>query len=88
MMNDQAEMKLPRGIWYERDRERFRIRKYRNGRAFVQYRDTLGEALQALKEIESKVQSIPKLPRGARQMGVVPVGTFSGLAKVARQPKY
>lgn len=72
---------LPRGIWFEADRNRYRIRRYRNGRAFVRYRDTLEAALTAYEELSQQLDDIPKLSRGARRKGRVPVGTFSGLAQ-------
>lgn len=79
---------LPRGIWFEPERNRFRIRKYRNGRTFIRYRDTLDEAFEVLNDINKTIATIPKLPRGTRRIGAVPVSTFAGLAKVARQEKY
>lgn len=71
----------PRGIWFEADRNRYRIRRYRNGRSYVRYRDTLEAALTAYQELSQQLEAIPKLPQGARRTGTVPVGTFSGLTQ-------
>lgn len=72
---------LPRGIWFESDRNRYRIRRYRNGRSYVRYRGTPEEALTAYQELSRELDDIPKLSRGARRKGTVPVGTFSGLTQ-------
>jgi hypothetical protein len=72
---------LPRGVWFEEDRSRYRIRRYRNGRAYVRYRDTPDAALKAYDELSRELAAIPKLPRGARRTGAVPVGTFTGLTQ-------
>lgn len=56
---------LPRGIWFEADRNRYRIRLYRNGRSYVRYRDTLDEALAVYQELSQQLEAIPKLARGA-----------------------
>jgi hypothetical protein len=72
---------LPRGIWFESERNRYRIRRYRNGRSYVRYRETLEEALTAYQDLSRQLEAMPKLPRGARRGGTVPVGTFSGLTK-------
>lgn len=72
---------IPRGIWFEADRNRYRIRRYRNGRSYLRYRGTLEEALTAYQELSRELDDIPKLSRRARSKGRVPVGTFSGLAQ-------
>jgi len=75
---------LPRGIWFDADRQRYRIRRYRNGQPFVAYRETESEAREVFKEITEKIESIPKRRRGEQTQGIVPVGTFSGLVLSAK----
>lgn len=77
-------MSLPRGIWFEADRARYRIRRYRNGRAWYQYRPTLEEALTAFAEMSAMVAKIPKLRRGERMAGPVPVSSFAGMMQAVQ----
>ena len=72
---------IPRGIWFEADRNRYHIRRYRNGRSYVRYRDTLEAALTAYQELSQQIEAIPKLPRSERSKGTVLVGTFNGLTQ-------
>ena len=52
---------LPRGIWYEAPKKRFRVRKYRNGVSYLKgYYRTFEEAELALKELDDYLDSIPK----------------------------
>jgi hypothetical protein len=76
-----SETPLPRGVWFEAARNRYRIRRYRNGRPYIAYRDTPEEAKKAYEEISRKLEAVPKLKRGERKQGPVPVGTFAGLTK-------
>ena len=72
---------LPRGIWFEADRNRYRIRLYRNGRPYLKYRDTLEAALTAYQELSRELEAMPRRPHGERRRGSVPVGTFTGLTQ-------
>lgn len=52
---------LPKGVWYEAPKRRFRVRKYRNGIAYLKgYYRTFDEAKIALKELDEYLATIPK----------------------------
>lgn len=52
---------LPRGIWFEEAKNRFRVRLYRNNIAYMGgYFKSLPEAEAALKTLHKKVDAIPK----------------------------
>jgi hypothetical protein len=54
-------VKLPRGIWYEETRERYRVRIYQNKRVFhLSYHRTLNEALN----IYHRIKELPDHPVG------------------------
>lgn len=78
-------MKLPRGIWFEAARERYRVRKYRNGKPHLVYCKTEAQARAALKDLEQALKAEPKLRRGERLRGVVPAATFAALVKAAQK---
>ena len=53
--------KLPPGLWYEHDRRRWRVRRYRNRVPYLKgYYATKAEALAALRELNEELMSIPK----------------------------
>ena len=81
-MTDQL---LPKGIWYEEAKNRFRVRKYRNGISYLKgYYRTYGEAEQALAELEAYLDTIPK-QRKKRESSPAPDPSLSGHAKSIRQ---
>ena len=56
--------KFPRGIWFEADPGRYRVRLYRNKVSHLQgYYPTEELAIVALNELKDKLSAIPKLPR-------------------------
>ena len=77
-------MSLPRGIWFEADRQRYRIRRYRNGRAYLAYRETEEEAREVFEAMAAKLSTIPKLRRGERMAGPIPNSSFAGLLKAVQ----
>jgi hypothetical protein len=77
-------LSLPRGIWYEAGRGRYRIRRYRNGRSYLHYRLTEDEALVALATVDEQLSKIKKMRREERRAGPVPVSSFSGMLFAAQ----
>ena len=54
--------KIPRGVWYEADRDRWRVRRYRNNKAYLAgYFATKHEAVLALASLDAKLERIPKI---------------------------
>lgn len=76
---------LPRGVWYEESRNRYRIRKYRNNKPYLLYRATREEALEAYKQLCEKVAKIKRHKRGEKISGPVPTSTFAGLAQAVQE---
>ena len=75
---------LPRGLWYEAPKRRFRVRKYHNGVAYLKgYYRTFEEAKIALEELESYLATIPK-QRKQRASSSPPDPSLSGTAKSIR----
>ena len=75
---------LPRGIWYEAPKRRFRVRKYHNRVSYLKgYYRTFIEAKQALAELETYLSTIPK-ERKKREAKPVPRPTMSGTASAIR----
>jgi hypothetical protein len=75
---------LPRGIWYEAPKRRFRVRKYHNGVSYLKgYYRTFDDALVALTELEAYLSTIPK-QRKKRENSSPPDPTLSGTAKSIR----
>lgn len=76
--------KLPRGIWYEADRDRYRVRLYRNTVPYlVGYYKTRDEACEALSGLRGRLQKTPKRRHSHAQ--AVPCSTFRGLTESMRQ---
>lgn len=73
--------KLPRGIWFDAEKTRYRVRRYRNGKPYLRYRRTLEAALQVFEELKVELAKIPKLTREQMRRGLVPRATFAGMAK-------
>ena len=75
---------LPRGIWYEEPKRRFRVRKYHNGVSYLKgYYRTFAEAQAALDELVAYLSTIPK-QRKKRENSSPPDTTLSGTAKSIR----
>ena len=80
-------MRLPRGIWYERSKNRYRVRRYRNHVTYLAgYFSTEEEAMAALAELDAFLDSIPRERRSAASQSVVhvPVGSFAGVTQSLR----
>lgn len=76
---------LPRGIWFEAPRGRYRVRKYRNGKPHLLYCKTEAQARAALRDLEQSLKSEPKQRRGDGLRGVVPAATFTALMRAAQK---
>lgn len=75
---------LPRGIWYEAPKRRFRVRKYRNGVSYLKgYYRTFEEAEAALKELDAYLDNIPK-QRKQRSDASVPDPSLAGTTSSIR----
>ena len=75
---------LPRGIWYEAPKRRFRVRKYHNGVSYLKgYYRTFDDAQAALTELETYLSTIPK-QRKKRETSSPPDPSLSGTAKSIR----
>lgn len=75
---------LPRGIWFETKRKRYRVRKYRNGQPHLVYCRTEEAARAALRDLEHALKTEPK-KRGARMRGTVPAATFDAVLAALRK---
>lgn len=51
---------MPRGLWYEESRQRYRVRLYRNQRCYQSYFKTYDEAIKKYEEIQKRISKIPK----------------------------
>lgn len=79
-------MTLPRGIWFESSRDRYRVRKYRNGVPHLIYCKTEAQARAALKDLQAMLETEPKVrTSGNRLKGAVPAATFSALVKAVQK---
>lgn len=80
--------KLPKGIWYEADKHRYRVRRYHNKVAYLKgYYKTYEEAKAAWEELGEHLARVPKLPRRKRGTPLeapVPVNSLSGTAQAIR----
>ena len=73
MGSDNEVTYLPRGVWYEPSRDRYRVRLYRNHKTYrAGYFDNLEDALKAFEELREMVNKIPKNKRNYRSSGRVP----------------
>jgi hypothetical protein len=76
---------LPRGIWYEAPKRRFRVRKYHNRVSYLKgYYRTFEEAEKALAELEAHLSTIPK-ERKRREAKPVHEPTLAGTADAIRE---
>lgn len=76
--------KLPRGIWFDKEKNRYRVRRYRNGKPYLRYRRTLELALKVYEELKEELAKIPKLTREQMKRGVVPKATFTSMKHAMR----
>lgn len=59
---------LPKGLWYEAPKRRFRVRKYHNKVTYLKgYYRTYERARAALKELNAELALIPKDKRRRRE---------------------
>lgn len=64
-MNDLA--RLPKGLWYEAPKRRYRVRRYHNKITYGPfYFRTLDDAMARLSELNDELALIPKNPRKRR----------------------
>lgn len=55
---------FPSGLWYEKDRRRYRVRRYHNNVVYGPfYFRTLDAALVKLNELNEELEHIPKVRR-------------------------
>ena len=60
--------RLPKGLWYEAPKRRFRVRRYHNKVTYLRgYYRTLEEAVAALDELNAELALIPKDRRPSRK---------------------
>ncbi len=80
-MSDET---LPKGVWYEAPKRRFRVRKYHNRISYLKgYYRTYEQAKVALTELESYLSTIPK-ERKKREAKPVHEPTLAGTADAIR----
>lgn len=79
-------MNLPRGVWFEAAKNRYRVRRYRNHITYLAgYYPTAEQAIAALKELDEFLDSIPRERRSSDSTVQVPVGSFSGVVQSLRE---
>lgn len=87
----QENKTLPRGLWYEAPKRRFRVRRYHNGITYLKgYYRTLAEAEAALEELNEYLSTIPKERKKQRRGNErktlpAPDRSLSGHAESLRQ---
>lgn len=56
--------KLPKGLWYEAPKRRYRVRRYHNKVTYLKgYYRTFDQAMAALNELNEELSLIPKVKR-------------------------
>lgn len=79
-------LKLPRGVWYEHARKRYRVRLYRNHTTFhAGYFDNEEDALSALESLKHRLASVPKHKRNAKAVGRVPSVNVGDMLRASRE---
>lgn len=64
----ETEAQLPKGIWYEAPKRRFRVRRYHNKITYLKgYFRTFDDAEAALSELNAELALIPKDKRRRRE---------------------
>lgn len=77
-------MNLPAGVWYDAPNRRFRVRRYRNARAYlVGYFANLDDALAAKQRLDAELAAIPAQRRADRTEARVPPTRFAAFAAAA-----
>ena len=72
---------LPRGIYYEESKRRYRVRLYKNKVPHLKgYYRTLEDALIGLAELKERIESIPKVTKD----GPVPSADLFGIISAIR----
>jgi hypothetical protein len=84
-MNSRPSEKLPRGIWYEAEKNRYRVRKYRNSKSYLVYCGTEEEAREVLIRIKAVIARIPRRSRKERETRAISAPKFGSLAKAIRE---
>jgi hypothetical protein len=60
--------RLPKGLWYEAPKRRYRVRRYHNKVTYLKgYYRTLDEAVAALDVLNAELALIPKDRRSSRK---------------------
>jgi len=61
--------RLPKGLWYEAPKRRYRVRRYHNKVTYLKgYYRTLDDAMAALNELNAELAQTPKVPRKRRNV--------------------
>jgi hypothetical protein len=80
--------KLPRGIWFDEQRDspnKYRLRRYRNKKQYlVGYFPTLAEAVAEKEKLDARLGKIPKVRRADKAVAVIPAARFRDLVRAAR----
>ena len=64
---------LPKGIWYEKSRNRYRVKLYKNATPHLAgYFRTPAEALQAYHKLKNKLNKIPKTRKQKKPAFIFP----------------
>lgn len=64
--------RLPRGLWYENAKRRYRVRRYHNKVVYGPYYfRTLEAAVARLNELNEELAAIPKNPRKPHKKGAL-----------------
>lgn len=80
-----ATSSLPKGIYFEAARSRYRVRLWRNKRMYISYHATLLEAEQAHAALKALIVRVPKRPRSDAAQAPVPVTSMRGLIKAVNK---
>jgi hypothetical protein len=81
-----ANCSLPVGIWYEAPRSRYRVRLYRNQRAWVSYYPTEVAARAAYAKLKAELEAIPKGPQPRPTPATS--ATFAAMARATVKPTH
>lgn len=76
------EEKLPRGVWFEPKRGRYRVRLWRNKRAHLSYHETKEEAVRVHTALFRVTRLTPKV---VRRRPAEPAVTLGAMMRAARE---
>jgi len=80
---------LPRGIFYEKKKRRYRVRLYRNNCVhFGGYYRSYAEAEAAWEKLKRKLRRIPKLARNAKPEHKIFAPDLHGISKAIKAEKF